>query len=36
MMLGSLWTGALYGGIVGLALGLIPGETESRQKKDVE
>jgi len=34
MMLGSPWTGALYGGIVGLVLGLIPGETRARQKND--
>jgi hypothetical protein len=36
MMLGSPWTGALSGGIVGLVLGLIPGEIRSQQKKDVE
>jgi hypothetical protein len=36
MMLGSPWTGALYGGIVGLVLGLILGETRPQQKKDVE
>jgi len=36
MMFGSPWTGALYGGIAGLVLGLIPGEVRSQKKKDVE
>ena len=35
-MLGSPWTGALFGGIVGLVLGLLPVEIRSQQKKDVE
>jgi hypothetical protein len=35
-MLGSPWTGALYGSIVGLVMGLIPGEIKSHQKKDGE
>jgi hypothetical protein len=33
MILGSPWTGALYGGIVGLVLGLLPGENQQNDKK---
>jgi hypothetical protein len=36
MMLGSPWTGALCGGIVGLVLGLFPGEIQPQSKKDLE